>query len=482
MLLKTRRAVVAIPFATWFKAYGQPTVVRPEVYSAAGQAMLAKYAVGVAKMRSTAEKDPTSWVFQWYTHAVRPDKGKAAELLRVYPGADPKKALAQDMWNSCQAHGMSTVPPQKQEYFLPWHRMFVFFFERIVRKACADPNFALPYWNYSAPGANHGIIPPSFRSAGPLFESKRSGWVNQGKPIDRTSATNNTPNGDLSLDVLKESKYLPSGASSGFCATIDGGLHGNVHVDVGGPKNMGSVPWAAEDPIFWLHHANIDRLWESWNVNGGKNPITPSFLAQKFVFADENGNRVQMAIQDVLKISALLYRYDRLEPAPPGFAPSPAGAVISAAPSPIHRAVSVRIGAVESKAPLKAIENTPANRFSNRIRNLPSARHLYLRISGLSAQVQPAVLYDVYLNLPAAAAGDAREAFRVGSINFFDAGGHDGHSAVGGKTFTFDITTVARRLAANGSQIEEPVVSVIPRATPEAGAETVIGEISLIED
>jgi hypothetical protein len=42
------------------------------------------------------------------------------------------------------------------------------------------------------------------------------------------------------------------------------GAHGSVHVRIGG--NMGSVPYAGYDPIFWLHHANVDRLWANWQI------------------------------------------------------------------------------------------------------------------------------------------------------------------------------------------------------------------------
>ena len=71
---------------------------------------------------------------------------------------------------------------------------------------------------------------------------------------------------------------------------LDNGLHGNVHVLTGNGTNMGSVPFAANDPVFWAHHCNIDRLWASWNKDPNRvNPNTPSFLNQTFTFSDENG-------------------------------------------------------------------------------------------------------------------------------------------------------------------------------------------------
>ncbi len=41
-------------------------------------------------------------------------------------------------------------------------------------------------------------------------------------------------------------------------------IHGDVHIWVGG--SMGEVPAAAFDPIFWSHHAMIDKLWDQWHI------------------------------------------------------------------------------------------------------------------------------------------------------------------------------------------------------------------------
>jgi len=49
--------------------------------------------------------------------------------------------------------------------------------------------------------------------------------------------------------------------------------HGSVHGRVGG--NMGSVPYAGFDPIFWLHHANVDRLWAVWQASNS-GPLPPN--------------------------------------------------------------------------------------------------------------------------------------------------------------------------------------------------------------
>ena len=56
---------------------------------------------------------------------------------------------------------------------------------------------------------------------------------------------------------------------------LEGGIHDEIHFAVGGAIGdvggaMSDVPTAAFDPIFWVHHSNIDRLWAEWSCSGGK--------------------------------------------------------------------------------------------------------------------------------------------------------------------------------------------------------------------
>jgi tyrosinase len=51
--------------------------------------------------------------------------------------------------------------------------------------------------------------------------------------------------------------------------------------------------WAALDPIFRLHHANIDRLWNRWLElgDGRTNPSDVAWLDRVFVFHEETALR-----------------------------------------------------------------------------------------------------------------------------------------------------------------------------------------------
>jgi len=315
------KGAAAIPFAVWLEeqAWAQTVSVRYDATSANGQAMLKVYAAAVKKMMNAAqvkEGDPHSWIFWWYTHFVRRDRSKAQELARIYPNNTPPndvwKALANEVWDTCQSHS-----GQDPNYFLPWHRMVVLYFEQTIRNVSGVPTFTLPYWNYTVSGARHGVIPPEFTKKGDatfgsLYVEKRNPGVNAGNSISK--GLNPDP---INLNAFKQCAYERNGSIMGFCRDIDGNLHGQVHVKTGNMVNMGDVPWAAGDPIFWLHHCQIDRLWASWNAAGHKNPSGGPFLQKSFVFADGNGKRVTAKIGDVLDVAQLKYRYDNLETVPP---------------------------------------------------------------------------------------------------------------------------------------------------------------------
>ena len=94
--------------------------VRHDVASSEGREMLRIFADGVGKMMAMPPGDPRGWVFQWHIHAVRDDRSKAAELVRLYPNSsDADRLLAEVVWDTCEAH----FDPLRVNFFLPWHRM-----------------------------------------------------------------------------------------------------------------------------------------------------------------------------------------------------------------------------------------------------------------------------------------------------------------------------------------------------------------------
>jgi tyrosinase len=491
MVALTRRSFVAgtaaIPFVVWFEKYAQAAgpFVRHDARSPQGQTMLKIYAQAVKTMKATAEGDPRSWTFQWYTHFVKGSTTKAAELARIYPSPNPWKTLATEMWNTCQAHS-----GQPENYFLPWHRMFVFFFEQIIRNVGGPGavHFTLPYWNYTKSGSTYGVIPPQFTKKddptyGSLYVEARNTGVNAGHPI--------APPGYLNLDSLKQCIYGSSGAVQGFCSTLDGGLHGRVHVRTGNTMNMGAIEWAANDPVFWAHHCNIDRIWASWNAAGRKNPTDSTFLNKTFVFADGKGNKVIAKISDFLNIAKLGYSYDHLEPVPPCLKLSHLKAAVEALTTHAVLKNPVALGAAPVRAtvelaPLaKAAAGAAPQSFAQRMLKVPAKKSVFLVLKGLQSAVQPGVLYDIYLQLPEGTEPEKGAEHRIGTLSFFDTG-HGDHTAEGAgaeaKFVSFDITSVAAKLAAKKVlDTEKLSLTFAPLGQPAADAKPVVGEISIVE-
>jgi tyrosinase len=482
------RGAAVVPLSFWLLKYAgaQGPRVRHDARSAKGQEMLKIYAGAVKSMQALAGTDPSNWTFQWYTHFVKGSTTKSAEINRVFgTGPSAHKDLAVAMWNTCQAHS-----GQNENLFLPWHRMFVLAFENIIRAVSKRDDFTLPYWNYSVSGPTHGVLPDPFLKQddpvfGPLYVAERNRLANAGQPIDQGQSDD-----PLGLSSLSEAEYSPNGALQGFCLAIDSGLHGNVHVLTGNRENMGAVPWAARDPIFWLHHCNIDRLWASWNANGGKNPKAP-WNDDTFVFADPKGNRIVAKVSDYFDIASLGYSYDRLEPKPDKSRTAAAGAITSRKPQAAAR-VSAGTGVALAAKPVRvqldsAGAQESAQPLTQRLQAAPKEHRVFLVLSKLQAQVQPEVLYHVYLELPEGAAPEKNADYHVGSLTFFDAirldhgdgADHAKHGSGEDKFYSFDVTDLVRRLGANKTLSEKPSVTIAPAGEPASAARPVIGTIEL---
>ena len=257
------------------------------------------------------------------------------EIARVFGNfTGPNRTLAEQTWYTCQSH-----MGQPEDYFLPWHRLYVMFFEEIIRKVSGKSQFTLPYWDYTAP--NSYAIPEEFQTKNSnnptwasLYVSNRNvaggaiqgaANVNAGEPLNKNFRRN-----FLVLPDFGNNDY------SSFCSSLDGTLHGSVHVYTGDENNMAQVPFAARDPIFWLHHCNIDRIWAAWNTKW-KNPSETngkSWAETKFVYVDAEGGRTEAAISTIADPAALPYKYDEL---PINGAGNAAAAVAASASANAHR-------------------------------------------------------------------------------------------------------------------------------------------------
>lgn len=465
------QASAALPLALWAARHAQAsTIVRHDIATSAGSDMLATFANAMRAMQARGQRDPLSWMWQWYTHFVDGKTTKSAEITRIFgSGSSTLKSLAQSMWNTCQSHS-----GQNYNHFMPWHRMFVYFFEDIVRQVSQRSDFALPYWDYtSSDPAKRGVVPKQFRMPsdpvfGVLYRSNRTSLANSGQPIQKYQAGDAM---DISAPMAAPT-YSNSGSKLGFCRGIDAGVHGRVHVLVGTSSNMGAVPYAARDPLFWVHHANIDRMWASWTRNGGTNPYDATWAATQFVFADRAGWKVTGRLRDFFDTSSLGYTYDHFIPPPSGTTSTSTtlAAATGAAERIAAAATPARLGA--GKTVVSLLPTTPQG-----IGSIPASQHAYLVLSELHTWAQPGVLYHVYL-APARGSVQSRGNYAE-TIHFFDAefhqhgGGTDLDEALGENFFSFDVTDLLLRYARSGILERDTLaVTFVPggRARPDSGA------------
>ena len=310
---------------------------------------------------------------------------KAIKAMKALPASDPRS------WSYQAAiHGTFTTPVQTAwntcehapRFFWSWHRMYLYWFERICRQMageCGDPCWCLPYWDWASPLQRK--LPEPFRdTTSELFETNRFAGMNAGTSSLSASTVN------LSGCWPMTDFFLASGAFNG--------PHGGVHVSIGGL--MGSVPTAAQDPIFYLHHANVDRQWNLWLAQGGRSdPLSDTgWKSQLFTFFDEHGVQVQMNSCQVIRAAEQLSYVYEGEPAQvmqycerhrwPWKYAIEAVKRFDLAPLLLHRRVNVDLPLADARAKLANLKES-------------DEQLLLLELGDVSADRQPDTIWEVFL-------------------------------------------------------------------------------------
>ncbi|XP_051124777.1 polyphenol oxidase, chloroplastic-like [Andrographis paniculata] len=269
---------------------------------------------------------------------------KAVEIMRALPDDDPRsfKQQANVHCAYCDgAYDQAGFPDLELQVhnswlFFPFHRYYLYFFERILGKLIDDPNFAMPFWNWDSPAGM--TIPAMYanpRSA--LYDPLRDRAHQPPTVVDL-----NFSGGDSAADQITQrnlttmyrqmvsnsrtsrlffgSPYRRGEDPNPGSGSIENIPHGPVHVWTGDSKqpnfeNMGNFYSAGRDPIFFAHHSNIDRLWTVWKTLGGrrKDIDDRDYLDASFVFYDENAQMVRVKVRDCLDQGKLGYVYQDVE-------------------------------------------------------------------------------------------------------------------------------------------------------------------------
>lgn len=254
-----------------------------------GDEFFSKYALAVKKMHDLPETDPRSWRSQSIVHA-----------------------------NYC---------PHGKIDFVHWHRHYITYFERICGGLIGDPSFALPYWNWTK---NSGKIPDPFYkirelnveywkdrsdyqadnwSPDPITTIARRG-LQQGKGLQ----DNQTMGKSFTAQTIQAISRLSN--FSQFWRATEGTPHNDGHV-VAGALPDGQTGHIGDglsplDPIFWLHHCMVDKMWAEWQAAQNVTPDPGKSYSGQFV--DEGSNPVNDATaKSAFNHTKLGFTYDILQ-------------------------------------------------------------------------------------------------------------------------------------------------------------------------
>ena len=397
---------------------------------------ITSYINGITAMKALSSADPRSWSYQAAIHG---------SMMMGMPD-----------WNTCQ-HG--------NNFFWSWHRMYLYWFERIVRSQAGDPTWALPYWNWQA----HPKLPSMFQNppiGSPALVSPRNANINNGT----VGVGNQTPG-------VNNANATPIFEGAAGAVQLMQIPHNNVHVNVGGL--MGSIQTAAEDPIFFLHHANVDRLWDLWLTKGPlqSDPTTDAaWGSQVFGFFDELGNPQMMTSCDVLRAAMQLNYTYQGEPAQVNQFCGDAEHCTSSSKILLENCIprppfSLKPGTLRTHF-VFTVSSTLAQEILRFLEN--SANTIYLEYFGVTAPTQPGAVWDTYVGLPLTSPPSQSSPYYVGSYGMYGAGiadqPPDGNEPA---NFSFPINTAIATALKNSRTIPVTFITTTTKGTTQAAAMTI---------
>lgn len=236
--------------------------------------------------------------------------------------------------------------------FLPWHRRFLWDFEKELQRVSGNSNLGVPYWNWPSGAANASMWNGDLlggdgnASGGVTSGPFRQGqWIvvnssgNSAGPLQRdlgSGAPGGLPTTAELQQMLQATPYDSSpwnmSSDPSFRNLIEGWLsnsgpafHNLGHVWVGGSMLPMTSP---NDPVFFMHHCMVDKMWHEWQLRFPSQsylPISSGPFGQNL--NDPMDSTPNAAIgsrpSDVLDSTAIDIEYDQLLPGTPSQTPIP---------------------------------------------------------------------------------------------------------------------------------------------------------------
>lgn len=391
--------------------------------------------------------------------------------------------------------------PHGSWYFLPWHRGYLEMYELAAASLTSNANFAMPYWDWT----NLRTVPAAFTNPtyngqpNPLYVPTRNALTGANALTDalvgpgvmqsvyaetvfeafgtsRNPAQNNT---DVS--------WVPAGG--GVQGTLESTPHNNVHDRIGGYMPNPNSPL---DPIFMMHHGNIDRIWLAWNNLGRQNTTDPLWLNMNLSkhFINPQGQFYSRVVKNLRFPANMGYTYDNLSTGTsPATAATAARQDTAAAallnirdrnvaalfnpnlPSTFKRVLKARPGRALFKDPLEVPLTAPGTALDEVIAgsNTPPNNREVLAVLREVQMGDNVTTFRVFINLMEASASvPDTDPHYVRTVSFLrhTGGSHAGHGSL--PSTQVNLTATVRGLAQAGLLTGDQItVQIVPVA--EAG-------------
>ncbi|VXC93282.1 putative tyrosinase [Burkholderia sp. 8Y] len=194
--------------------------------------------------RLSVAQTPTVIRLEWQAFKITPQYQSylsAIQRMKSFTSASDNRSW--QYWANIHAN----YCPHSKAYFLAWHRGLLSLYEKQLRTASGDSKIAHPYWDYYT----YPIIPSEFTdkaTGNPLYTPRvnTSAWPALSMTPFGTGVTN-----------------FQFGLNNAFETNLENAPHDPVHDIIGG--YLADIATAALDPLFYLHHTNLDRLWNAWS-------------------------------------------------------------------------------------------------------------------------------------------------------------------------------------------------------------------------
>lgn len=198
--------------------------------------------------------------------------------------------------------------------FLAWHRRYLVAFERElqrvdrIQRPTATELLGVPYWRWQDDFPNwlEGFLPANDPNTGQAPPPRRKAPASiKPNAIDIDAILSHFDVQNTGIDGENDYTKFTYGIE-GWGNRPDGSklhAHNHGHQWIGGIMNNTST--SPTDPMFWLHHAEIDRLWQAWRQSHS----TP---APPLTGSDRIMDPWAESYDEVLDIAPLGYSYDSL--------------------------------------------------------------------------------------------------------------------------------------------------------------------------